>query len=64
MIKWIILFIIFIAAVKYFDIDVRGIVESPVVQDTLDVIINILVVIWSFIKVPVLYILDSIKNLM
>jgi len=63
MFKWITLFIIFVAAVKYFGIDVRGIVESPIVQDTLNFIINILAVIWNYIKEPTLEIINSIRNL-
>ena len=63
MFKWIILFIIFVATVKYFDIDVRGIIESPIVQDSLNLVLNILTVVWGYTKEIILYMVDTVRNL-
>jgi len=53
MFKWILLFIIFIAIVHYFNIDVRSIVEYVLGSSS---------VVWNYIKDPLMYVFGAIKN--
>jgi len=53
MFKWILLFIIFIAAVHYFNIDVRSIVEYVLGASS---------AVWNYIKDPLMHVFDTIKE--
>lgn len=63
-IGWLILIVIALALLNYFfDINIFDLASSEKGRATIDYIKNIFSVIWSWIKVPVLFLWDAVLDL-
>lgn len=61
LIKFIILIVILIIVLSYFNIDIRGIIETPQTQENLSYVWGVVIFVWTeYLSSPVLYFWNNI----